>query len=94
MKATITIEELAQRMGEVVWAKGTLKRIYLNNIGYNTKKMSTKAYIYEKNGEFVPVVTVDCPCQSYEWADSQEVKFCAEIEERMNRAVNGEENDG
>lgn len=73
MKVTIvTIEQLAENMGKTVWSKGELKRIYLNDAGYNTKKMSTKAFIYEKDGDFRVSVNIDCPSQPYQWVESQE----------------------
>lgn len=61
-------------MGRTVWTKGDLKRIYLNGVGYNTKKMSTKAFIYEKDGEFRVSVNIDCPSQPYQWIESQEAE--------------------
>jgi hypothetical protein len=71
MKATI--EQLAEKLGKTVWVKGDLKRIYLNDAGYNTKKMSTKTFIWQdENGEFKVSCRIDCPSQHPSWIDSQE----------------------
>lgn len=52
---TVTIETLAEKLEGKLWVKGDLKRIYLDS-GYNTKKMSTKTYVYQKeNGTYVVV---------------------------------------
>jgi hypothetical protein len=68
----VTIEQLAEKFGTTVWTKGELKRIYLNDEGYNTKKMSTKTFIYEKDGEFKVSCKIECPSQPYQWISSQE----------------------
>jgi hypothetical protein len=75
----LTIEQLAEKMNESVWTKGDLKRIYLNDAGHNTKKMSTKAYIYQENDEFKVSVYIDCPSQNYNWIKSQQ----EEVKERI-----------
>ena len=67
---TVTIEKLAELMGEQVWVKGDLKRIYIDR-GYNTKKMTTKTYIYEVDGEFKVSCFIDCPSQPFQWCKSQ-----------------------
>ena len=67
----ITIEDLAVKLNGNMWTKGDLKRIYLDR-GYNTKKMSTKTYVFEKDGEFIVVCNIDCPSQAYQWIESQE----------------------
>ena len=70
---TITIEQLAEKLGKSVWSKGDLKRIYLNDVGYNTKKMSTKAFIFQdENKDFKVSCYIDCPSQPYQWIKSQE----------------------
>ena len=68
----VTIEQLAEKLNQTVWTKGDLKRIYLNDTGHNTKKMSTKVYIYEKNGDFRVSVTINCPSQHDNWIEAQE----------------------
>lgn len=70
----VTIEQLAGRFNQTVWVKGDLKRIYLNNQGYNTKKMSTKTFIFEKDGEFIVSCRIECTSQPYQWIKSQEEK--------------------
>jgi len=69
----ITIEALAEQMGKTVWYKGDLKRIYLNDAGWNTKKMSTKTFIFQdENGDFKVSCQVECPSQPRQWCKSQE----------------------
>ena len=68
----VTLEQLAERFNQTVWAKDDLKRIYLNNQGFNTKKMSTKTFIFEKDGEFIVSCRIECPSQPYQWIQSQE----------------------
>ena len=63
----ISIEELATRLGAKVWAKGDMKRIYMNNVGYNTNKMKTTAYIYQVENEFKVSCFIDCPTQHSNW---------------------------
>lgn len=67
----ITLKELAAQIGGKYWEKGDLKRIYLDR-GHNTKKMSTKTYVYQgENGQFKVNCFVDCPSQPYQWCTSQ-----------------------
>ena len=68
----VTLEQLAERFNQTVWVKGDLKRIYLNDEGCNTKKMSTKTFIFEKDGEFIVSCRIECPSQPYQWIQSQE----------------------
>lgn len=86
----ITIEELAVKLNGKMWTKGDLKRIYLDR-GYNTKKMSTKTYVFEKDGEFIVSCYIDCPSQAWQWIESQqnEVKesVYSQIEEIVERST-------
>lgn len=68
----VTLEQLAERFNQTVWTKGDLKRIYLNDEGYNTKKMSTKTFIFEKDSEFIVSCRIECPSQPSQWIQSQE----------------------
>ena len=83
----ITLEQLAEKLNKSVWEKGDLKRIYLNDAGYNTKKMSTKTFIYEKDGEFVVSCRIDCPSQPYQWISSQEEEVKGSIYEDIEKAI-------
>ncbi|GHT33532.1 hypothetical protein FACS189434_07870 [Bacteroidia bacterium] len=86
MNTNITIEQLAEKMSEKVWQKGDMKRIYLNDAGWNTKKMSTKTFIFQnENGDFVVSCKIDCPSQSYNWIASQE----NEVKERIYEMIEG-----
>jgi len=68
----VTIEKLAEKLGKQVWVKGDMKRIYLNDAGFNTKKMSTKTFIFQTDDEFKVSCRIDCPSQPYQWIQSQE----------------------
>ena len=84
MKTNITIEQLAEKMGKQIWSKGDLKRIYLNDAGYNTKKMSTKTWIYQDaNGNFKVSCKIECPSQAWQWIESQE----QEVKESVYRDI-------
>lgn len=85
---TISIENLAEQLGGNLWIKGDLKRIYLNEAGYNTKKMSTKVYVYEKNGEFRVSVNIDCPSQHSNWIEAQENELTERIERKIEEILN------
>lgn len=83
--------ELAERIGGNYWEKGELKRIYLDE-GHNTKKMSTKTYVYEKeNGSFAVSCKVDCPSQPWQWCKSQEDEVKEKVEERIEQVLRREE---
>jgi len=90
----VTIEQLAEKLGKNVWSKGDLKRIYLNDAGYNTKKMSTKAFIYEKDGDFRVSVNIDCSSQAYQWIESQEEQVRQSILSNIEYVVFGINNPG
>lgn len=83
----VTLEQLAEKLNSTVWAKGDLKRIYLNDAGYNTKKMTTKAFVFEKDGEFLVSVKIDCPSQHYNWIKDQEEKVKDSILSDIDNAI-------
>jgi hypothetical protein len=84
---TITFEQLAEKLNGKLWVKGDLKRIYLDE-GYNTKKMSTKTYVYvDKNGDYKVSCNIDCPSQSYQWIESQEEKVVEEVTTRIENII-------
>lgn len=82
----ITIEQLAEKLNGKLWVKGDLKRIYLDR-GYNTKKMSTKSYIFEKDGEFIAVCNIECPSQDWNWIKSQQQEVVEGINEDVQQAI-------
>lgn len=83
----ITIEELAVKLNGKMWAKGDLKRIYLDR-GYNTKKMSTKTYVEETaTGNFNVKCFVECPSQDYNWCKSQAEIVIEGVEEDIEEIV-------
>jgi single-stranded DNA-specific DHH superfamily exonuclease len=79
----VTIEQLSERFNQTVWVKGDLKRIYLNDEGYNTKKMSTKTFIFEKDAEFIVSCRIECPSQPYQWIQSQEEEVKESVYSRI-----------
>lgn len=78
-KQQMTIEQLAEKLGGNLWEKEDLKRIYLR-AGHQTKKMSTKTYVYEHNGEFRVNCSIDCPSQPYSWIASQQDQIIEGVE--------------
>lgn len=89
---TISIYELADKMNATVWEKGSMRRIYLNDEGYNTKKMSTKTFIWQdENNDFRVSVHIECPSQPYQWIKSQEQEVREWVEEKIERILKGEE---
>lgn len=78
----ITIEELAVKLNGKLWVKGDLKRIYLDK-GHNTKKMSTKTYVFEKGGRFMVSCNIDCPSQHDNWIESQEQEIIESVESEI-----------
>jgi hypothetical protein len=86
--SNITIETLAEKLGQTVWTKGDLKRIYLNDAGFNTKKMSTKTFIFQtEDGEFKVSCRIECPSQPYQWIQSQEEEVKEGIYNDIERAL-------
>ena len=88
---TTNIYELAEKLNAKVWEKGDMKRIYLNDEGYNTKKMSTKTFIWQdETGDFKVSVRIECPSQPWNWIKSQEQEVREWVLKRIDRAINGE----
>lgn len=83
----LTIEQLAEKLGGKLWIKGDLKRIYLDR-GYNTKKMSTKTYVYQReDGTFGVKCSIDCPSQAFQWIESQENEVVESVKLSIERAT-------
>jgi len=83
----ITIEALAEKLNGKMWVKGDLKRIYLDR-GYNTKKMSTRTYVYQKeNGNFGVSCYIDCPSQPHQWIKSQQEEIIESVENDIEEAM-------
>lgn len=80
---TTPIELLAEKLGGNLWVKGDLKRIYLDE-GYNTKKMSTKTYVYQIADQTYKVkCNIDCPGQNDNWIISQQQEVENYVSERI-----------
>lgn len=73
----LIVTALGKTLNVKLWEKGTLCRLYINNVGYNTKKMSTKAHI--DLNSFRVVVNIECHSQPSQWIASQE----AEVEQSL-----------
>lgn len=83
----LTLEQLAEILNENLWVKGDLKRIYLDR-GYNTKKMSTKTYVYQReDGTFEVSCYIDCPSQNYNWIKSQQQEVIDSVTEDIENAI-------
>lgn len=76
-----SLTELATAMNESgefgyklnAWEKGGKQRLYLpKTFGYNTKKMSTSAYIAILQDKAVACVYIECPSQTDNWITSQQ----------------------
>lgn len=84
---TISFEQLAEKLNGKLWVKGDLKRIYLDE-GYNTKKMSTKTYVYEKqDGSWGVSCRIECPSQNDNWITSQEDKVIEGVEKSIENII-------
>jgi hypothetical protein len=68
-----------------------MKRIYVD-AGWNTKKMSTKTYIYQReDGTFGVSCYIDCPSQPMAWIKSQQAEIITSLENRIDNIINGED---
>jgi len=86
----LTLQQIAEELDGNYWQAGNKKRVYLGK-GYNTKKMTTKTYIYEKeDGTFGISVYIDCPSQDYNWIKSQKEKIEKEVEQELGLLVQEE----
>jgi len=86
----LTLQQIAEKLDANYWEAGNKKRVYLRK-GYNTKKMTTKTYIYEKeDGTFGISVYIDCPSQDYNWIKSQKEKIEKEVEQELGLLVQEE----
>ena len=83
----ITIEILAEKLSGKLWIKGDVKRIYLD-CGYNTKKMSTKTYVYQReDGTYGVSCYIECPSQPFEWIKSQQQEIIEGVNESIEKAI-------
>ena len=87
MTTGITLESLAAALNGKLWIKGDMKRIYLDR-GYNTKKMSTKTYVYEKDGQFHVSCFIECDSQPFAWIKSQQQNVIESVQADIEEAIN------
>jgi len=91
---SLSIELLAEKLGGKLWIKEDKKRIYLD-CGYNTKKMSTKTYVYHReDGTYGVSCYIDCPSQPFAWIKSQQEEIIKNVEEDIEAAEFENENPG
>lgn len=94
MANQITLEQLAEKLGGKLWIKGDMKRIYLDR-GYNTKKMTTKTYVFQKeDSSFGVSCFIDCPSQPFAWIKSQQEELINGVMEDIEAAIFEIENPG
>ena len=83
----VTVEQLAERLGGKVWTKNGMTRIYLER-GYNTKKMTTKTYVFlREDGSWGVNCYIDCPSQHLSWIESQKNEVVSSVEASIERAI-------
>ena len=91
INSNMNLEMLAEKLNGKIWEKGNLKRLYLNNVGYNTKKMKTTAYVYvNEAGSFDVSVYIDCPSQHPSWIKSEREGLENVIYNKIDRVLNPE----
>lgn len=84
---TISIETLAEKINGKLWIKGDMKRIYLDE-GYNTKKMSTKTYIFQRQYQTYGVsCSIDCPSQHDNWIQKEEESIIESVANRIDEII-------
>lgn len=90
IRIDMTIEQLATELNGKLWIKGDMKRIYLD-CGHNTKKMSTKVYVYQTpTGKFDVSCYIDCPSQSWNWIKAENERISDYVLEKIDRILNPE----
>lgn len=82
-----TIYELAERLGKNVWESGDIKRIYIDDAGYNTRKTSTVVFIWQDGDTFKVSCYIECPSQSCAWIISQKRIIIDKVSHTINVAL-------
>lgn len=87
MKKTLTLQELHTHLGGKLWQKENIERIYLLR-GYNTKKMSTKTFVYKADdGEFHVSCRIDCLSQHDNWVSKEQDAIIESVTEQINAII-------
>jgi len=93
MKTQKTLAEIATILNKKVWtAPNGQERIYFNEVGYNTRKMATKAYIYIVDGEVKESIFVTCANQPTSWCVGQAKQLGGKMISKVERALEVAEN--
>jgi hypothetical protein len=83
MKHT-TLAQLALALGKhanvSAREKNGKQRLYFKGLGYNTKKMSTSAFIELRDGNAIAHCYIDCPSQHSSWISSQQDEVVASMQ--------------
>lgn len=83
----LTIEELSEKLNGKLWIKGDMKRIYLDR-GYNTKKMSTKTYVFQReDGTYGVNCVIDCPSQHDNWISKEQNDIVESLSNHINEIL-------
>jgi hypothetical protein len=82
-----TIYELAERLGKRVWESDNIRRIYMDDAGYNTRKTSTDVFIWQDGDTFKVSCYIGCPSQSYAWIVSQKRIIIDNVTHAINVAL-------
>ena len=84
MSKFTTLTELATALGKKTNVKPLEKngkqRLYFGSYGYNTKKMSTSAYLELRDGKAFSCVFISCPSQTSAWIESQQQEIRQQLE--------------
>lgn len=87
MENNLTLEIIAEKLGGKVWQKNDIKRVYLDR-GHNTKKMSTKTYVYQReDGTFGVSCYIECDSQPLAWIKSQQQEVIKDVMQDINNII-------
>lgn len=87
MKKINSLSEIAELVNSTyshnlkAWEKAGKQRLYFpKTFGYNTKKMSTSAYIDILSDKAIACVYIDCPSQPDSWIQAQQQEVCERMQ--------------
>lgn len=87
MNNSISLQELSEKLNGKYWEKGDKKRIYLDR-GHNTKKMSTKTFVWQnESGDFHVSCYIECPSQAWQWIQSQQEQIIESVNEDIDQTI-------
>lgn len=87
MNTNITLETLAKELPGKLWEKDGIRRVYVDR-GYNTKKMTTKTYVYQKeDGTFDVSVYITCASQPMAWIKKEQESVRTNLLEEIQAII-------